>query len=293
MVQTVPAEARPEKNAVCNLPAGWRWSFCGWIFLLLGFILVERALAAGMPENRGWAAALLVVAATVSTLISLSRQLPAQNVLLAATLIAVGGGVAQMIGTLVFVPPVRFQPASPGVPWFPSALPWWVPLTWIVILLNSRGTARVILRPWRENRAYGIWLLSLGTALCLAIEMELEPFAARMNGHSFWDVRQQGLNWHESPAAMLPAWTAATALVLALATPALIQKKPVELPPDYHPAALWILLNILCVTDAIARHSPCAAAFGAGAVLAVVLCMVRGARRQRLAGTLAPLSRDS
>jgi hypothetical protein len=67
--------------------------------------------------------------------------------------------------------------------------------------------------------------------------------------------------------------------VLALATPALIQKKPVELPPDYRPAALWILLNILCVTDAIARHSPYAAALGAGAVLAVVLCVVRGARR--------------
>ena len=70
-----------------------------WLFTFLlaaGFALVwQRFHTAGNTRQDDWPEALLLLLATASTLAALARQLPLQNVLLAAFVIAVIGGAAQ------------------------------------------------------------------------------------------------------------------------------------------------------------------------------------------------------
>jgi hypothetical protein len=67
-------------------------------------------------------------------------------------------------------------------------------------------------------------------------------------------------------------------LILAFATPTLINKKPVKQPPDYHPLIVWLLLNLLFVTGAFANRFWPAAVVVLLASTVVTVFAVRGAR---------------
>jgi uncharacterized membrane protein len=158
------------------------------------------------------------------------------------------------------------------------ALPWAVPMIWIVALLVSRGVARLVLRSWRKSPNYVYWLLGLTALLVVVLDLALEPFASQVKHLWNWGPTRLRLEWYSSPCVNFLGWGVTALLIMAFTAPALINKKPIKQPPpDYHPLAVWLLLNLRFVTGAALDHLWPAAAVASLASLAVTAFAVRGA----------------
>ena len=182
-----------------------------------------------------------ILLATGSTLASLWRHLPLQNVLLAAFGIAVIGGGLTALGAKTYLPfgPFIFGTAF-GTLLF-NTLPWAMPLVWVVVVLNSRGVARLILRPWRKNKTYGYRLIGLTAVLVLLFDIALDPFASRVKHYWHWLPTTLPLNWQGAALINFLAWALITVLILLFISPALIVKKPrSKRGADLHPLCLWL-----------------------------------------------------
>jgi uncharacterized membrane protein len=136
----------------------------------------------------------------------------------------------------------------------PLPLPWTVPFIWIIAIFSARGVGRLTLRPWRKTRSYGFWLMGVTAALVVLFDVGLEPFATQVKQFWFWAPTHAGVYWYRTPWVNFVAWAATTLLILAFATPSLINKKPVSQPPDFQPLIIWLLVNVLFLTGALAHH---------------------------------------
>jgi len=256
--------------------AGWfHWLL---IILLAGIFALVLAANSHALDVPGWPEALLLLLATASTISALARQLPLQNVLLAAGLIALMGGAAHMLGETTSLPfgPFVFGPEA-GSKLF-KTLPWTLPLIWVVAILNSRGVARLILRPWRKIRTYGFWLMGLTAVLTVLFDLALDPFAARVKHYWLWTPTKFPVTWQGAPLVNFLSWAAVSLLILAFVTPALINKNPVRRAPDFHPLAAW-LGAILLFGLASASHGIWPAVALDGATIALVTTFaVRGGK---------------
>lgn len=248
------------------------------LFLLITGVLIAQALISfPLPAPGVWHASALIIA-VVTTLASLSGRLPLQNVLLASFIIGViSGGIELLSATtgLPFGPVVYSRDAGPQL--F-NSLPWAIPLIWIVALLNSRGVARLILRPWRKLRVYGFWLIGLTTILAVLFDCGLEPFATRFQHYWLWRPTKLPIDWYGAPLSNFLGWLVTALLALAFATPSLINKKPAKSAPNYHPLIVWIALNIHFIAAAVSLHFWLAAAVSGIASIAVIPFAIRGAR---------------
>jgi uncharacterized membrane protein len=266
-------------------PAGFshwpkRIHYLLFALFLVVFLLVWGRLWLPLPflGPGHWPDGLLVVLAAATTLASLTCRLPGQNVMLASMIIAVIGGAAHTIGALTAIPfgPIVYTDRV-GQRLF-DPLPWAVPLLWLVAILNSRGVARLILRPWRQTRVYGFWLLGLAVALVVLLDLALEPYATQVKEFWRWQPTKLPLDWYTAPLVNFFAWAVVALLILAFATPSLLNKKPVKSPPDYHSLAVWLLLNLLFLTGAAVHHFRIASAVILAQSLVVAACALRGAR---------------
>jgi uncharacterized membrane protein len=223
-----------------------------FLLFLLQFALVYARLwqPTWLFGAAHWPEALLLLLTTATLLASLHAQLPGQNVLLAGVLIAGTGGLAHTVGALTGIPfgPLVFTQHA-GQKLF-EPLPWSVPLLWLVALLAARGTARLVVRPWRNTRNYGFWVLGLAVALGLLFELGLEPFATQVQGYWTWQPTKLKLDWYTTPCVNFLGWALVALLILGFITPALINKKPVQPPPQYQPLAVWLLGIALLATSA-------------------------------------------
>ena len=249
----------------------------GAVFLLA----LAHQVAAG--EMRlplaGWLLPLLLLTATLSTLAALSRQLPVQNVLLAALITALIGGVAHLLSALSGIPlgPVMFGPEA-GWKLF-GRLPWILPLLWIVAVLNSRGVARLVLRPWRKIRAYGFWLMGLTALFTLIFDLALEPFATRLKHYWIWTPGGYSLSPQIGPVSNSAGWFLVTLLILAFVTPALINKQlSKRSEPDFHPLAVWLGAVFLFGVTAAAHGCWQAAAWDGVFCALIATFALRGAK---------------
>ncbi len=269
-----------------NRFAGWSSGF-HWIFF--GFFVVQFALVwirlwspqALFGSNR-WPEGLLVVLATATTLASQARQLPGQNVMMVSIIIAFIAGAVESLGAISGVPfgPISYT-TNIGQELF-HPLPWAMPLVWIVLILNARGVGRLILRPWRKQKNYGVWLIGIGSILAVLLDLGLEPFATRVNRYWLWGASKTSIAWYNAPWVNFVGWGATAALILAFATPSLINKSPTKQFPaaDWFPLVIWLMLNGLLATAAIANHLwPAAGVVVAGNSIAAALA-VRGGKRQ-------------
>jgi uncharacterized membrane protein len=228
---------------------GWRW-----------IDLVELLLAVG------------------TTLLGLGRRLPFQNVLMAAALIgSISAGIL-LVATVSGVPfgPIVYTDAL-GEKLF-QVLPWPMPLIWVVILINARGVARLIMRPWRKTPVYGFWVIGLAGVLALFFDLGLEPVAIFQRRWWVWQPTRAVFFWHTAPWVNFLGWFVVAVAILLFTTPWLINKMPVRRPMDYQPLVVWLMLN-LNVAVGNAAHGfwmPVWASL-AGNGIAVVFA-VRGAR---------------
>lgn len=195
-----------------------------------------------------------LVIATAGTLAALWRRLPLQNVALAAAGIALIGGSISALGARTSLPFGQFVYGSGSGPLMFKTLPWSVPLIWVLIVLNSRGMARLMLRPWRKNKSYGYRVIALSAVLVLLFDLALEPFAFRVKSLWLWLPTSLPLTWQGAPIINFVAWGFIAALILLFVTPALIIKKPrSKSGPELNSLCLWLGGVALCATGCAAH----------------------------------------
>lgn len=224
---------------------------------LLGLLLVGLALVLTVARTTPaapWQLGLLLGLAVISTLVSLGRALQFQNVLTVAGLITGIGGIVQAVAAATSIPfgPLIFTD-NLGERLF-DTLPWTAPLLWVVILLNCRGVARLILRPWRKVHGYGYRVMGLTCLLTVQFVLGLEPFATRVHRFWIWRVAGEHATWFGAPWVNFLGWAATAMLLLLATTPWLINKQPGRRrPPDFHPLLVWLALNLFLATT-LALH---------------------------------------
>ena len=171
---------------------------------------------------------ILFALAAVASLAAACRQLPLQNVLIAAGFTALIGAAAHGLSANPDLAMpfglLTFNPAA-GAKIF-HAVPWTVPLVWIFALFNSRGVARLILRPWRKQKNYGYILIALTALVAAGFDLALEPFAAHVKHFWLWHPTKFPWTWHGASPLNFIGWFCVTLLILAFATPSLIKKQP-------------------------------------------------------------------
>ena len=143
-----------------------------------------------------WLYELILLLAAAATFISLLRHLPLQNVLLASGIIGVISWVMEMVKTRLLVGGVESQ------------ILWTVPILWIVLIINSRGVARLILRRWRQDRFYGFGVIGVALLLAVIFDLALE-----------WQFAHRLIDWKTTVISGVTAL-----LSLFLATPTLLSK---------------------------------------------------------------------
>lgn len=230
-----------------------------------------------LPGDPGWPELVLLVSGLACTITALAQRLPLQNVLLAAFIIAVIGGALHALGAITGIPFGPFTFGENIGPEMFQTLPWAVPAIWVLAVLNSRGVARLILRPWRKLNAYGFWLMGVTAALTLLFDFALEPFASRIKNYWLWTPTKFPVTWQGVPVSNFLAWAAISVLLAVVIAPALINKQPGKKnTPDFHPFALWLGTVLLCGA-ACAQQGLLSAAVADG-ILAVIVTVlaVRG-----------------
>lgn len=251
---------------------------------LLGLFLIAMVLTVSqtigiwrLPTGEGVLDGVTLSLALASTLVSLAGQLPAQNVALAAAIVAAMGGAIHVIGALTGIPfgPIAYGTEA-GFKLF--GLPWFMPLVWVVVIFNARGVSRLILRPWRKLRVYGYWLIALTAVLTLVFVLGLEPFATRVRHYWFWQATKLPVDWYGAPLSDFLGWAVAALLILGFSTPALMKKRPSKSYPEYHPLIVWISIQSLFIATAFSQHLTAAAAASAIVCVAIIPFAVRGAR---------------
>ncbi|MGB7767603.1 MAG: carotenoid biosynthesis protein [Verrucomicrobiia bacterium] len=253
-----------------------------WLLTILftaAFVLVVVMLfkPLKLPGDSSWPEALLLLSGVACTLTALTRRLPLQNVLLAVFIIAVMSGAVYALNAKTDIPfgPFRFV-GGMGAEIF-ETLPWAVPLIWVVAILNSRGVARLILRPWRKIDAYGYWLTGLTAGLTLLFDFAFEPFASRVKHYWLWTPTKLPVTWQGAPLSDFLGWAALAALIAVVIAPALINKQPGKKnAPDFHPFAVW-LGAILLFGTGCAQHGLLPAAVTDGILAAIITVLaIRG-----------------
>ncbi|HOC54517.1 MAG TPA: carotenoid biosynthesis protein [Verrucomicrobiota bacterium] len=252
-----------------------------FVLFLLQFALVWARLWLPGPMfgNARWPDGLLLVLANATLLASLTCQLPGQNVMLASIIIAFIAGAVQSLGALTAIP---FGPyvytENIGRELF-HPLPWSVPLIWLAVILSSRGVARLMLRPWRKTRNYGFRLIGFTTLLAVLLDVGLEPFATRVARYWFWNPTKLKVDWYTAPLVNFFAWGVTTLLILAFATPSLINKKPPQEPSlDYSPVVVWLLFMLLFATGAAVHQLWPALGLTCALSVTAAVFAIRGAR---------------
>ena len=212
------------------------------VFRALNVLLaLAFAVEVFSPRGYAWLDAAFISLAAVAAIAALNRQLPLQNVLTAALVTAVIGGAAHGFSAKTSLPfgPIVFD-STIGEKIF-DAVPWTIPLLWIAVVFNSRGVARLILRPWRKAKIYGYWLIALTTVLVVTFDFALEPWTWHVRHFWLWEPTRLAINWHGVSAMNFLGWGCVTILLMLFITPSLIRKQPGHsVGPEYHSLICWL-----------------------------------------------------
>jgi uncharacterized membrane protein len=210
-------------------------------YFLVTLTLLAAAASFFYPfTNTGNLDAVLLLLATAASVSALASSLPLQSVLFAAFITALIGTATHGLSARTGLP---FGPLSFGTtagPQLFNTVPWTVGLIWIIAIFNSRGVARLMLRPWRRVKTYGFLLMGLTAGLALAFDFALEPFA-RVKHLWLWQPTKISVTWFGASPLSLLGWAFVSLLILAIIMPYLIRKQPGNpSAPDFSPLVLWL-----------------------------------------------------
>jgi uncharacterized membrane protein len=225
----------PASKTISN---GLNWNWVQPVLLALTLVAAVAVQFQAVNAVGALDAALLLLAVAASVG-ALALQLPLSSVLFAAFITALIGGAAHGLSARTGLPfgPMTFEAMS-GPQLF-NTVPWTVPLLWVVAVFNSRGVARLMLRPWRRVKNYGFMLIGLTALLALAFDLALEPFA-RVKHLWLWEPTKLHVTWHGASPLSFVGWTFVVLIILAVIMPYLIRKQPGNpSAPDFAPLALW------------------------------------------------------
>ncbi len=268
-------------GGIAQLPSPWAHQTHKPVFIafLVCFAVVGVALLLGVSfsEDWRWLEGLFWLLAAATSLFGLARRLPGQNMLMAATLITAMAFIILVVGEKTRVPfgPRAYTDALGGKI---LGVPWPMPLLWLVVVINSRGVARLILRPWRKTTYYGFWVIGLACMLAVLFDAGLEAFATRAKHYWFWETHANAPGWYSAPWVNFLGWFVTALGILAFTTPWLVNKQPVKQPTDYHPLVLWLLLNAYFATGNALQSLWFAVVFSLIANVIVTVYAIRGAR---------------
>lgn len=206
--------------------------------IVLGLILLLELL---VPNASPLLYPALVSLAALSSMAALTRSLPAQSVVIVAIITALIGGLAHYLSAKFSLPfgPILFKPflSHAGL----GFMPFTMPLLWIVVVFNGRGTMRLALRPWRKTKRYGWWLLGLTGIVAVLFDFALEPFATRVKHLWSWQPTKLPIDWQGASPLNFVGWFFVTLLILAFTTPWLVKKNPDRVKgPVYQPLILLL-----------------------------------------------------
>src|SRR5438477_4598183 len=177
-----PAPTAVFAGGVAQLPSPWAHRTHKPVFIAflvcVAVAWVPLLLGVSFSEARHWLEDLFWLLAAATSLLGLARRLPGQNVLMATTLIAAISFIIAVVAEKTRVPfgPRAYTDALGGKI---LGVPWPLPLLWLVVIVNARGVARLILRPWRKTTYYGFWVIGLASLLAVLLDTGLEPFATQ------------------------------------------------------------------------------------------------------------------
>jgi uncharacterized membrane protein len=255
-----------------NTPKYYSWG----LNAVLGVAFVLELLIPGWTPLLYSIVLILAAAASVA---ALTRQLPLQNVLLAAAITAILGSAAHGLSAACFIPfgPIIFGP-SIGKSTL-GTIPLTIPFMWIVAVFNARGVVRLILRPWRKTKRYGWWLIGLTAFLTMAFDVALEPFAIHAKHLWLWGPTKIPFTWEGASPISFPGWFFVTLLILAFTTPSLIRKQPSSSKtPDLHPLIVWLGALLLFATGCAESNLWVPVIVDAAVATVTLVFAVRGVR---------------
>ncbi len=245
---------------------------------LLGLAFIVEISA---PRFSGNFDAVTIVLAAAASMAGLRRQLPLQNVLPAALIAALIGGVAHGLSSnpdvsLPFGPSV-FNPDAGEK--FVHFVPWIIPLLWVIAIFNSRGVARLVLRPWRKVKNYGFWLIGLTALMAMVFDLALEPFAVHVKHFWRWLPTKIAITWEGTTLLNFIGWACVSLLIMMFASPLFIRKQPGNSgTPDIHPLCIWLGALALFAAGAAGVHLWWAVGVDMAIAAVTTVFAVRGAK---------------
>lgn len=271
---------RPRSSGIVE-----RWThrvLFGLFLLLWALVLARQFPSLSEFGGVGWPGAALLVAAVLVTVSSLASRISLQSALMAAGVIGLLGGGAYWVSYVTGIPfgPLEF-PHAAGTTVFQG---WFfVPaMIWVVLLLNARGLAALILEPAAKHRDHGLHLLGLTALLMLLMALALEPFCSTVHHYWLWGQTRLAVAWHTVPLSCLFAWAVVSVIASIAATPFLVDKHPRPSPPSREVTWVWALLNVLfAVGTAVAGLASVAGVAILNAALAVMLDWLVRKRRSK------------
>ena len=249
------------------------------MFLIFSVLVLLRLLFRDsiFPQAH-WPEGVLLLVATAAVLAAVTRHLPGQNVILASAIVVLIGTGVQVAGAITNVPFGPFMYREELGPELFHYLPWSMPVLLVFMVFASREVGRLVLRPWRRSRTYGFRLIGLTTALVVFFELGLQPFATQVHRYWLWEKSLAVVFWYRTPWVNFFSRAATTILILAFATPSLINKRQMKQPPDYSPLIIWLVVEALFVAGCVREQLWLAVAVIAVGSTVISLFAIRGAR---------------
>ncbi len=251
----------------------------------VGLIFVLACTASGLAVwfsvstvMESWLDGAVLLSALAWTLLETARRLPFQNVLTVAAVVALIGSGATAIGAVSGMLFGEITYTGKLGPKLFHLVPWPVPLMWIVIVLNCRGVAELILQPWRRTGGYGFWVMGVACALAVLLDFGLEPFAVLVKAFWVWEDASSILPWSVAPLTNFCGWVETTMAMLIFTVPWLIDKRRVPSVLTHQPLWLWSLLNLWLLNGNASRQLWSSVGVSVAGLVLTLLLARRGAR---------------
>ena len=122
-------------------------------------------------------------------------------------------------------------------------------------MLSARGTARLLLCPFRRAANYGFYVFGVTLFFFIIFSIGFEPVASDVGGFHRWRIESALLeNGYLSALYRLISWVCGWGLALILATLFLMKKRPSAAEVTGEPFRIWFLLNLVCAIGLVSHQ---------------------------------------